>query len=195
MSYFIIAIICLSVYGLALLIGIFVAVYFLGKQSIKNNPNEAFVFLKTGDSVKKPFKAKLSITSKGGQLFFYYNKKKIVFSPEQYKEIFYCNKRMIFINGQGQIIASPFENDIELSSNEKNDLIYELVSSHIGADGMRALKGNPSASIIIVAIVALAIGAILSFGVIKFIDVQKQNNTIEQTQQTQEIQETPVKVK
>ena len=69
--------------------------------------------------------------------------------PKKYEENYYNNKRLIFLSKIGQLVSSPFQNDIDLAPSEREDLIYELIESHIGSDGMRALKGKSSINIIL----------------------------------------------
>lgn len=149
---------------LLIVAGIILVTFLFGRRSIRDKPNEAVVFVKTGLHIQKPFKAKLSITSNKGQAFVYGNNK-ITFNPIKYKEHYFCERRMIFITHAGQLVASPFSDDIALSETEKEDLIYEMCASHVGADGMRALKGKSTTSILIIALVAFVIGiaAVIGF--------------------------------
>jgi len=178
------------------LAGLLIIVFVIGKSSVKDNPGEAWVFVKTGTHINKPLKARLSEKGSKGQSFIYNNK--IVMTPRTYKELYHRGKRIIFINRAGQIVASPFNDDVTLDDTEKGNLIYEMCASHVGADGMRALKGNQTMNVIIVAVISLIVGAIATYGVISFMDLQKQKanvaNTQTQGQAGQEISP-PVKVK
>ena len=168
-------------------VGIFLVSYLLGKHSIKDNPNQALIFVKTGSSVGKPRKAILHETSKKGCCYRFKYNNKFIFVPTEYEEIYYCNKRMLFISKQGQIVASPFATDVQLKDEASENLIYELCASHVGADGMRALKGKSTTSVIIVAVIALIIGIIGTFGFIQLQDVMAK----QALQQQPKIQQLP----
>ena len=167
---------------------IIIITYLLGRLSIKDKPNEAFVFIKTGSHFRKPIKGKLSEVTNRGSSFMY--SKGVVFVPSSYEENYYCNKRMIFVNHKGQLIASPVVDDVLLSDTEKESLIYELCASHVGADGMRALKGKDTMNILIVATVAFFIGIAVVVGFNVF---QEQMNKRQATpqQQTEPSQQMP----
>lgn len=77
-----------------------------------------------------------------------------------------------------------------LGLDEREALIYEMCTSHIGADGMRALKGKSASNIIIVGIISLIVGAVLMYGILQFMDAQK--NQAPATQPTTQ-QTTPIK--
>ena len=158
------AIIIIWLILLILVIGVILVVFLLGRSSIKDKPDEAAIFVKNGLHIHKPIKGQLSDTTNKGCSFLY-KKDKIVFVPATYKENYFRNRRMIFVNHKGQLIASPIIDDVTLSDTEKEDLIYEMCSSHVGADGMRALKGKSTASILIIASAAFIIGiaAVLGF--------------------------------
>lgn len=176
-------------FGIALLFGVILITFLFGKASIKDKPYQGAVFIKTGLHISKPIKAQRGdISSKGS--FFMYGKKGLVLVPKSYKENYYCNRRIIFVSHTGQLIASPFQDDITLSSDEKNDLIYELCASHIGSDGMRAMRGKSQVSIMIIAVIAFIIGvsAILGFNAFQEQMAKRQVNP---PQQQQEIKITP----
>ena len=164
----------------------------IGRKSINDNPNKAIILIKTGlhTGIAKGI---LKDTTKRGVNYKYNNK--VIFVPSSYQELFCANKRILFVSGMGQLIASPFGKDVELADTEKEDLIYELIESHIGADGMRALRGKQSMSIIMVALIAFAIGAIGVYGVIQFQNTiaQKQPAPVTQTQTQQPKQVMPPK--
>ena len=170
-------------FALLFIAGTILITFFLGRFSVKDKPNEAAIFVKTGLHIQKPVKGKLQHTGKNG-ISFIYSKNKIVFVPSTYKENYYHNRRIIFVNHKGQLIASPIIGDVAFSDTEKEDLIYEMCSTHIGADGMKALKGKSTPQVIIIALVAFVIGvaAILGFNAFQDQIAKRQNNT--PTQQT-----------
>ena len=170
--------------------GIVIVTFLFGRSSAKDLPGEAAVFVKTGIHISKPYKAKLFGVGQAGLGFFYGNKK-VVFKPTEYKEYFYQNRRAIYVNHAGQLIASPFTDDVELSNNEKEDLIYEMCASHVGADGMRAIKNKDAKSIIVVALAAFIIGmaAVIGFNAFQEQMAKRQANVPQQ--QTEQ----PVEVK
>lgn len=171
-----------------LVIGLFIIVYALGRMSIKDNSQQAFIFCKTGLHIGKPIKAKLDATTNKGSSFVYNNS--VLFVPKDYSEVYYKQRRMLFVNRKGQLIASPFGKDLPINEAEKETLIYELVASHIGADGMRALRSKQSLSLIIVAAAAFIIGIVGTFAVVKFQETRQQQQ-VQQVQQVQPITITP----
>lgn len=166
---------------LLLIAGIILTVFLLGQRSVKDKPNEAAVFVKTGIHISKPFKAKLFSSGNTG-LGFFYGEKKIVFEPAKYKEHYYHNRRAIFVNHAGQLVASPFTDDVTLSDPEKEDLIYELCSGKIGADGHRAMRGKGMPNSIIIAVVAFVIGiaVVLGFNAFQEQMAKRQTNVPQQ---------------
>lgn len=186
-------IIVLCIFTAVFLAGILLIVYLFGRRSVKDNPNLASIFLKTGLHIGKPIKGKLSDkTAKGFKYSYKLNRaEKIVLVPASYKEHYYCNRRSIYINRLGQLVASPFFDDVSLDETEKEDLIYELITSHIGRDGMKALKGKQSpASIVVIAIIAFVIGVVAVFG------YQYMQSAMQpKPQQTQQNLPTPIEVK
>lgn len=158
-----------------LFIAIIVLTFIWGRSTIKDDSSKALVLVKTGSHISQVIKAKVSERSNKGHSFMYKNK--VVFVPATYEEIYIRNKRMIFINRAGQLIASPFSNDISLSTDERDSLIYELVSSHIGADAVRNMKGKTSTNIIVIAIVAFIVGALVVYGFNYYQDTVSQRQT------------------
>jgi len=187
-------IILLWFFAIVFLAGLLLIIYLLGRHSIKDNPNQALVFVKTGSSVGKPYKALLYETSKKGCCYRFKYNNRFIFVPTEYEEIYYCNKRMVFISKQGQIVASPFTTDVQLKDEASENLIYELCASHVGADGMRALKGKNTTSVILVAVIALIIGIIGTFGFIQLQAVMAKQQAIQQQPKIQQLPP-PVEVK
>lgn len=181
MTYQVLAILLLVFIGIAFISGLVFAIFYIGRKSVQDNPDKAIVLKKTGQHIT-PYKGVKTAKSRSGISFKY--DKKIVLIPNAYHETYILNKRIIFVNKDNQIIASPFDDDVSISSSEKNDLIYELIESHIGADGMRALRGNNMPSVILVGVLAFAIGVVVCFGFLNFQDSMKDKQT--GTQQTQE---------
>lgn len=144
------------------LIVLLVIVYFYGKRSTRNNPDSAWVFIKTGLNLSKPIKAKKDVTTNKGTMFIY--KGGVIAIPTTYKEYYLVGRRVIFVNHKGQLIATPLIDDVELSSSEKEDLIYELVTSKIGEEGIKAVRGTNKTNIIIVAVIAFIVGIIAVVG-------------------------------
>lgn len=119
----------------------------------KNNPNKCFVFVPLID---RPYKGKLHSTSAEGSIYLYNKNRKTVIVPKSYPIIFHWYKRMIYLNNINQLIPEPQGKSI--SNQAKNDLIRELVTSHIGSDAIRAIKGKQNAfMIIIIAVIVTAL--------------------------------------
>lgn len=163
MTLYTFALICLWSIVALLIIAVLVYVYFLGRFSIKDDNTKAIIFVKTGRHISKPIKARLFGKPINKGSCYVYDSGKI-FVPSRYGENYYKGKRILFLSRLGQLIASPFDNDPELSIDEKDELIYEFVSSHIGADAMRALKGKSMGGIMMIAVVAFIIGIIVVVG-------------------------------
>jgi len=161
----------ISIIGFA---GIVATVFFIGRASIKDNPNKALVLVKYGDRIGKPFIANLHQKTKNSYSFMF--KDKIIIVPDTYAKLYYRGKRIIFLSDDKKLIASPFDKDIVVEET-LNDLIYEICASHVGADGMKAIKGKSTASVLLVGAICLIIGAVLSFGALKFQDTMAIKNT------------------
>lgn len=189
-------VIILAFWASLLVIGLFVAVFFLGRSSIKkNDENSALVLVKVGHEIKA-YKGKLFGVCKSG-IGFIYNRS-IAIVPFKFKRIFHKNRLLIFMNNQEQVISSPFDNDEKLTDEEKKGLIYELFESHLGADAIRALKGKGQGllTIIIVGIVAFALGAILVYGVINLQSKKPATQPVSHPTQSQNNQlPAPIEVK
>lgn len=144
-------------------VGLSIVIFYLGRHTIKDNPRKAFVFRKTGRHISKPIKGDMvGKPIKRGCVFKYGENTVIV--PYSYADIFFNQRRMIFINKKGQVIASPFTGDITLSDSEKDSLIYEVLEGHIGSDAMKAIKGKNNIPNIIIIVIAFILGALLVFG-------------------------------
>ena len=176
------------------IIGVFILTFIYGRFSVKDDSSKALIYVKTGRHVNRPIKGTLKgAPSSKGCRFIY--EKKYLFVPHTYADIYFNNKRMLFVNHLGQLIASPFDNDTPLSNDEKADLIYELTSGHIGADSMRALKGKQSMSIVIIGVVAFILGVMAVFGYNYMNDVMIQQRTQQPAQQQPANQNKPVEVR
>lgn len=166
------AIILLSAFGVVILAASFVITYIIAKRRTKNNPNNAIVILRNGQE-GEAFKAKLHKISRLGYRYIYKANGKIkhVILPKKYEPFYVRNNLWIFIRDIGDIVSSPFHEKDKLSDAEREELIYEVVETHIASDGMRALKGGKginTALIIIIIIAAIVLGG---FG-IQFIQKQ-----------------------
>lgn len=174
-----------------LLIATLILAFIYGRSTIKDHPNKALILMKTGRHISKPFKAKLVVSSKKGTAYKYDSVKKVVIIPVDYDDVFYRGLRLVFVNRIGQLIASPFDKEDKkvfdkMSDVEREDLIYDIIESKVGADGMKALKGTKTANIIIIAIVAFIVGGAAVFLFNQFQDIQKQNQATQQQQQQQQ---------
>lgn len=156
------AIIICSLFGLALFIAVFILTFIAGKLSVKNNPTKALVLLDTGNNARS-FKADIVIDGNRGTLYRW--GKRLAVLPKSYREIYYKGRRLIFLNRANQVIATPFDRDIELDSTERSELLYELVSSDIGAEGIRAIQSaKATPKILIIIVIAFIVGAVAVLG-------------------------------
>ena len=175
-----------------LFIAILLLTFLYGRLTVKDNPKKALIFLKTGKHVSKPIKGHM--VGKSNQVGIRFNYlDKTVFVPHKYGDYFHCNRRMIFVNHVGQLVPMPFSDDKELSNDEKEELIYELCASHIGADSIKALKGKQTMSILIIGVIAFVLGILAMFGYNYMQDVMAQQQPQQQTQEKPSIEITPIK--
>ncbi len=152
-------------FAIAITAGLLVAIFFIGRSTVKNDIRKAKIMVSIGEE-SPVYKGILTDVSKRGCVYSYNQggKDKKIFVSYKHEVRFNNHKRLLFLNSIGQLIASPFNDDVVLSDDEKNDLIYELVSSHIGADGVRALKGKSLPNVILIGIIAFILGIIVVFG-------------------------------
>ena len=173
-----------------LFIAVIILTFFYGRITVKDNPKKAFIFLKTGKHINKPIKGYMvGKPNQVGTRFNYLDK--TVFVPHKYGDYFYLNRRMVFVNHVGQLVSMPFSDDKQLSNDEKEELIYELCASHIGADSIKALKGKQTMNILIIGVIAFILGILAMFGYnyIQGIVAQQQQ---QQQQQQPSIQIKPI---
>lgn len=163
MSMYTFVLIILWFFVACFIIALLTLVFFYGRSTVKDNPKRALIYVKHGNHVSKPIKGKMigMPTAKG---YRYNYGKNTVLVPSDYKELYLAGKRLVFVNYIGQLIASPFIDDKQLSANERDELIYEICESHIGADGMRALKGNGLPNTMTIIVIAIVICALVVFG-------------------------------
>ena len=174
-----------------LFIAIIIITFLYGRLTVRDNPKKALIFLKTGKHVSKPIKGKImGKPNQMGTRFNYLDK--TIFVPHKYGDYFHLNRRMVFVNHVGQLVPMPFSDDKELSNDEKEELIYELCASHIGADSIKALKGKQTMSILIIGIIAFVLGILAMFGYNYMQDVMLQQQQ-QQTQEKPSIEITPIK--
>lgn len=178
------AIIICCLFGVVLFAGVFILTYISGKLSVKNNPNKALVLLDTGSNIRT-FKA--DIVARGGKGALYKFGEKITMLPKTYAEKYYKGRRLVFLNTANQLVSTPFGDDIALAKEERENLIYELVESKIGADSIRALKGKSTKGILLIAVIAFIVGCVIMFGFNYMQDLSKaqQPTPPNQTQQPQ----------
>lgn len=179
--------IIIILFSIAILTGLTRLVYQKGKDSTQENPEKGIIFTLNGRHLEKPQKAKL-IRRSSKATHYSYNNKNSVLVPNVYQEIYYRDRRLIFMANKGRLISNDFSNEITLSDTEKETLIKEILKADIGGGAIRAIQStHPIALNIVMVIIALAIGAIGTYG---FIQVQKQMalNNQPQTQQSQQSQ-------
>lgn len=173
------------IWSIALLAGIAFLIYQRGKSSTQENPNKGIIFTLNGKHLEKPKKAKFIEKSSKG-LCFAYGKNDLVLVPIKYEEIYYRDRRLIFINNKGRLISDVFgTNGTNISDAEKETLIKEMLKANIGGGAVQAIKStHPLAINIVMVVIALVVGVIGTYGFIQF---QKQIGLNNQ-QQSQQIQ-------
>lgn len=179
--------IILIFFAILFFVAFLIITFFFGRQSVQDKADKGAVFVKTGLHVKG-YKAKRCGQDKGGDAFIF-GKNEYIFVPDTYKKRYFNDRRLIFINNVGELIASPFDDDKPLNDTQKTDLVYEICASHVGADGMRAMKGYTKMSFLYL-IIAFIIGAGMVLGYQSFQEqLLKQQQAIQPAKQ--EIQITP----
>lgn len=147
----------ITFFSILFIAGILILTFLYGKRTTRNNPKNAIVLVKNGLEILS-YKGKMKgKPAKTGVKYEYNNT--FVLVPASSKEYYYKNKRLLIVNQLGQLIATPFGNDIYLTNSERENLIYELVESSIGSEIIHSMRGKSTVSIIIVAIIAFIIGA------------------------------------
>src|SRR3990172_6156293 len=118
----------------------------------KNNPSQARIYV---EGIDRPFLARREIVSEKGSMFIYNKRKKSVFVPASYQVRYHYYKRLLWLDRDDRLIALPVGEDKLITSNAKNELIEELVQSHIGAEAISAIKSRSriNMTLIIIAIV------------------------------------------
>lgn len=160
-------IITLWVWAIVLLFGLILIIFLLGRRSVKDDSTKALIFINNNGHISRPKRGYLVETVREGSLFKYGHKQVIV--PSQYKETYISGRRAIFISQAGQLTASPFDTDVSLTDSEKETLIYKLLEANIGGNAIKAIHGKPlQLNVVIVAIVALVIGIVITYGFIQF---------------------------
>lgn len=172
---------------IAMLVGTSILIYQRGKSSTQENPQKGIIFMLNGRHLEKPQKAKLvKRTSRASH--YTYNDKNSVLVPVKYQEIYYRDRRLIFIANKGRLISNDLSGEKELDNSEKETLIKEVLKADIGGGAIRAIQAtHPLALNIIMVVVALIIGATGTYG---FIQIQKQM-ALNSQQQTQSQQSQP----
>lgn len=181
------------VWAIILFGGLVFITFLIGRHTIKNNPKYAIILLKNGNNIDDVFKGKLYEESKKGCIYSY-NNDNLVFIPSQYNEVYLKNKRLLFVSNTRDLIALPFDRDTPVTTEEATNIIYELCSGHIGADGIRTVKSKKNNNVIFIALVSFIIGAVIVFGITQF---QAYNQTKQSTPITQQAKpaQTPIEVK
>jgi len=137
--------------------------YILVKTSQREDATRAWIFIDNGNQISKPCKAKRTHISNAGMKYKYryQGKMKEVFVSTKYPIKYHKSKRILFVDSNCSLIALPFGNTPELSSSEREDLIYNLTSSHLITQAIQAMQGKALSGIVIIAIIlALLVGGV-----------------------------------
>ena len=164
--------ILLWVLGFILLFGLLLVVFLFGRMSLSDKLNKGWIFLNNSGRMATPKRAIKIDSVKRGALYSY--GKSFIILPTKYKKIFWKGRVLIFANRENQLIASPFDKDILPTISEREALIYDVLESNVGSSAIKAIKSKKNMAInVIIAGVAFALGAILTYGFVSFQDAQK----------------------
>ena len=169
-------------FSLVAIIGLSFLIFHLGRESTRERIGEALVFVKSGRQLAKPVIGKKGKTSNKGISYSYTSNRvnKIILVPANYDFTSFRGRLIIFVKHTGQIIASPFAGEYQLSASEKNDLIYDILESHVGGDAMKAISGKSKAFSLLFIVIAFIIGGAAVFGFQQFQTVMKQQQQQQQ---------------
>lgn len=183
------ALIIVWFFGVILTAVLFLTVYIVGRNSIKDNPDKAYIFTLHGKRLSRPKRGNLIEENKDGFMFKY--GKRITMIPRKYMEIFHRGRRAVFLAEKGAIIGSPLVNENRLTPSEREFLLYSLIDSYLTGNAIKEIKGKASkVSLTIIAVIAFFFGAIVTYGFISFQKAQAPT-TSHTTTQTQPAPTTP----
>lgn len=158
MIYFLATLILLMLMSLGVVIGVLIHRTWFGK----NNPNEAWIFEKVGDSYLQ-HKGKLLDETNRSKLYSYNHNQFTVIVPKNslsYPIVYWKRRRIIGVSS-GNLIASPLGNAPIETDVDNATLVKNITLSHIGSEMVKAMQGfalNMGTVLVIVLVVALLIG-------------------------------------
>lgn len=177
---------------LTIVVVICIFIYAAGKRSVKDTDERAYIHIDKDGHIRRPIVGIRAQTTQKGIAYIYNidNKKSIVIIPASYEVRHYLGKRDIYIGREGQLIASPFNSDIQLSNLEKDDLFHSIFKSKMLVEAVKHISGKGSnKSIIVVIIIIAAIVVVVGIGGGYYAGHQTQSKPpITQPTQTQPVQ-------
>jgi hypothetical protein len=161
---------------ITLIFGIYLIIQ---KSMEEKNPDKCYIFPYVEHTLNKPIKGSKAEKTDNGIRYKY--KRKLIDVPITYPIIWFKKRRIFFIDINNDLITR-FDNPLrgfKLTSGDKDDLQFELGTSNLITQAIRAFKGKNDAMLMIIAIIIFIVGGIIGYGVCK---VTTQPKTIIQQQ-------------
>lgn len=150
---------------------IFTASIILGIYSIyqaltsERDPSKGYIFPYYEHTLNRFIKVNRLITANGGVR--YENKKKYIDVPINYPVIWHKKRRVFIINIDGNLITNfdDSKHSFKITANDKDDLNFNLGTSNLISQAVKAMSGKNDVMLMIIAIVIFAVGSIVGFAV------------------------------
>src|SRR3972149_10144555 len=91
---------------LAFIVGIFIITYVLGKHSVRDTDEKAYIHIDKAGHIRRPIVGKRVQTTEKGIAYIYSldNKPTLIIVPNAYKQVrHYLGKRDLYLNREGQL--------------------------------------------------------------------------------------------
>jgi hypothetical protein len=147
---------------IALIFGIYLIIQ---KAMEEKNPDKCFVFPYVEQTLNKPIWGhKIEKTANGIR---YKYKKAFLDVPINYPVIWFKKRRTLFIDINNDLITR-FDNPLrgfKLTAGDKDDLQFELGTSNLVTQALKAFKGKNDVMLMIIAIIIFVVGGVLGYGI------------------------------